>query len=169
MCSKFLLLIYKNCLIILNRGIFISNLSHCLKNVSPEYLELRKKFWELEKLVESNVNYDLLTEEEKEIHKTHNEAVKKGHFSYDDPFTNEKILTRLRHFLKNTCCGKACRHCIYNHENVTDERKKSNSRFNTAFWVYEEKNDDSYDDSMYFDGSNTRILKHPSRNYPYKS
>lgn len=159
MCKNYFVLTYKNIVILQNRSFITSNVISRVKTVSAEYVELRKKFWELEKFLEINVNYDLLTEKEKEIHKAHNEAVKKGHFSYDDPFTNEKILTRLRHFLKNTCCGKACRHCIYNHENVTDERKKNNSHFNTAFWVYEEKNNDTYDDSMYFDGSNTKRLK----------
>ena len=106
--KKYILLIYKNYLILQKRSFIKSNIT--VKNVSPEYKKLREKFWELEKIMESNVKYDLLTEKEKKIHKTHNEAVKKGHFSYDDPFTNEKVLTRLRHFLKSTCCGKACRH-----------------------------------------------------------
>lgn len=109
-CKNYFLLTYKNCLHVQNRSCMKSNVVSGIQSVGTEYAELRKKFWELEKVIERNVNYCLLTEKEKEIHKAHNEAVKKGHFSYDDPFTKEKILTRLRHFLKNTCCGKACRH-----------------------------------------------------------
>ena len=55
------------------------------------------------------------------------------HFTYDDPDTGLKVITRLRHHLKGSCCGNACRHCVYNHEGVPEERVKERV-FNSAFW-----------------------------------
>ena len=43
-------------------------------------------------------------------------------------------MTRLRHHLKGSCCGSACRHCVYNHEAVPFELRGAR-RFNSAFWV----------------------------------
>ena len=45
-----------------------------------------------------------------------------------------QVMTRLRHHLKGTCCGSACRHCVYNHEAIPYELRGA-KRFNTAFWV----------------------------------
>lgn len=78
------------------------------KNADLE--EKRKRFKELEEKYQTFLSLDKLTEDEKTIHFLHAEAVEKGHFTYDDPFLEEKILTRLRHFLKGKCCGKSCRH-----------------------------------------------------------
>lgn len=75
-----------------------------------EYLSKRQLFWEQENVFQKNIKIYLLTEEEKAIHHKHNEAIKNGHFSYNDPISNEKIITRWRHFLRGSCCGKACRH-----------------------------------------------------------
>lgn len=75
-----------------------------------DYDEKRKKFQELEVQYRKLLNIDKLTTEEKRIHNLHAEAVARGHFTYDDPSSNEKVLTRLRHFLKGKCCGKSCRH-----------------------------------------------------------
>ena len=49
-------------------------------------------------------------------------------------------MTRLRHHLKGSCCGSACRHCVYNHEAVPSELTGA-KRFNTAFWVDATDND----------------------------
>ena len=70
---------------------------------------------------------------EKIIWKAHKEAIEDLHFTYDDPDTGLKVITRLRHYLKGTCCGNACRHCVYNHESVPEERVKERI-FNSAFW-----------------------------------
>ena len=43
-------------------------------------------------------------------------------------------MTRLRHHLKGTCCGSACRHCVYNHEAIPYELRGA-KRFNSSFWV----------------------------------
>ena len=45
-----------------------------------------------------------------------------------------QVMTRLRHHLKGTCCGSACRHCVYDHEAIPYELRGA-KRFNTAFWV----------------------------------
>ena len=83
---------------------------------------------------ESTVDYGRLTTQEKHIHEKHKEAIENFHFTYDDPETGLKVVTRLRHFLKGTCCGNACRHCVYNHQNVDPERARSRL-FNSAFWI----------------------------------
>lgn len=79
-------------------------------NFSTKKSEKIKLFWENEIVHKANLTYDLLTNEEKQIHNLHEEAVSKGHFTYHDPKTNERILTRLRHYLRGKCCGNACRH-----------------------------------------------------------
>ena len=101
---------------------------------SERQAAMRAEFLKLEEDWEDKVNYTKLTLREKLIHKKHNEAVKDFHFTYDDPDTGLKVITRLRHFLKGTCCGNACRHCIYNHQNV-DKQFKEKKLFNTAFWI----------------------------------
>ena len=62
------------------------------------------------------------------------------HWTYIDPKTGLKAVTRFRHYCKKRCCGSACRHCIYKHENV-DEDKKKHIRFNSAFFVKMENYD----------------------------
>lgn len=76
----------------------------------PEQTNKMKMFWEKEMLLKSNLQYDSLSKDDKEIHDLHDYAIRKGHFTYDDPKTNERIRTRLRHFLRGKCCGNACRH-----------------------------------------------------------
>jgi hypothetical protein len=41
---------------------------------------------------------------------------------------------RWRHYSKGSCCGKACRHCVWDHEKVSDERKAERI-YNSAFWI----------------------------------
>lgn len=76
----------------------------------PEQTNKMKMFWEKEMLLKSNLQYDSLSKDDREIHDLHDDAIRKGHFTYDDPKTNERIRTRLRHFLRGKCCGNACRH-----------------------------------------------------------
>nr|CAD7447189.1 unnamed protein product [Timema bartmani] len=106
----------------------------------PVQIKQRFEFWELENELESKVDYDYLSDLEKRIHACHGEAVQRGHFTYDDPETGDRVLTRLRHFLKGACCGSACRHCIYDHIKVP-EVKKRGRRFNSAFWLYDDTAD----------------------------
>ena len=95
---------------------------------------LRAEFLSREKEWERGVVYSKLSDREKQIHEKHNQAVFNLHFTYDDPESGLKVLTRLRHFLKGTCCGNACRHCIYNHQNV-DPTLSKKKVFNSAFWI----------------------------------
>ncbi|PSN36031.1 hypothetical protein C0J52_21429 [Blattella germanica] len=99
--------------------------------------ERRRKFWEQEKKFEAGVDYSRLNETEKLIHKMHAEAVERGHFTYDDPENGDRVFTRLRHFLKGSCCGSACRH--------VPEIKKKARKFNTAYWTYDEDIDTTAD------------------------
>lgn len=80
------------------------------KSTVPKQTNKMKIFWENETLLKSNLQYDLLSKDDKEVHDLHENAIRKGHFTYDDPKTNERIRTRLRHFLRGKCCGNACRH-----------------------------------------------------------
>ena len=41
---------------------------------------------------------------------------------------------RWRHYSKGSCCGKACRHCVWDHEKVPEERKAERI-YNSAFWI----------------------------------
>ncbi|KAJ9579763.1 hypothetical protein L9F63_004600 [Diploptera punctata] len=136
---------------VIEGGIFEINLKHIRdfsnekeenmpKVKDPQQIEKRRKFWEQEKTFEAQVDYSRLNDMEKLIHKTHAEAVARGHFTYDDPENGDRVLTRLRHFLKGSCCGSACRHCIYDHIKVPEIKKKSR-KFNTAYWTYDENTD----------------------------
>ena len=108
---------------------------------------LREEFLQSEIEWEKRVDYQRLTEREVTIHEKHNEAVKNLHFTYDDPETGLKVITRFRHFLKKTCCGNACRHCIYDHQNV-DKQFRERKIFNSAFWIdnpdYVESEEDEF-------------------------
>ncbi|KAK2723524.1 hypothetical protein QYM36_002008 [Artemia franciscana] len=104
------------------------------KQLTSGQKALRKRYWEFETEWNRKVDLGSLSEEEKLINRIHNEAVINGHFTYDDPATGNRVMTRLRHFLKGTCCGNACRHCVYNHEAVPKSMQKT-MRFNSAFWV----------------------------------
>jgi len=104
--------------------------------------EMREQFFAAERVFESQVDYSKLSSEELRIHQAHREAIDNLHFTYDDPQTGLKVITRLRHFLKGTCCGNACRHCVYQHQNVDPVLAKKRL-FNSAFWIddpnYEER------------------------------
>ena len=108
---------------------------------------MREEFLQSEIEWEKRVDYKRLSDREVLIHEKHNEAVKNLHFTYDDPETGLKVITRLRHFLKKTCCGNACRHCIYDHQNV-DKQFRERKLFNSAFWVdnpdYVESEEDEF-------------------------
>jgi hypothetical protein len=102
---------------------------------------LRDEFLRQEADREAAVDHGRLTAAEELIHRCHAEAVGRFHFTYDDPATGLRVMTRYRHFLRGSCCGSACRHCIYRHENVVgggpaDTNAKEHRKvFNTSFWV----------------------------------
>ena len=80
------------------------------EELNKELKVLREKFYEDEIIRNSIVKLELLTLEEQEIHWKHLEAIDKKYFTYEDPSTGNRVMTRLRHFLRGSCCGNACRH-----------------------------------------------------------
>ena len=94
----------------------------------------RQEYLAFEQDWESRVVLDQLSEQEKAINSLHKEAIEGLHWTYIDPQSGKKVFTRLRHYLKGRCCGSACRHCVYNHENVSAD-KQGLKVFNSAFWV----------------------------------
>jgi hypothetical protein len=97
--------------------------------------QLRAEFVRQEAVREAAVDASQLTAAEQLICESHAAAVARFHFTYDDPATGLRVMTRYRHYLRGSCCGNACRHCIYAHENVADAEVKARRFFNTAFWI----------------------------------
>ncbi len=79
-----------------------------LKKDSAEWKVKRKQFMEAEIEWDRKVCWESLSAQEAQIVRTHKQAVLNGHFTYDQG--DKKVKTRLRHFLRGTCCGNACRH-----------------------------------------------------------
>lgn len=79
-----------------------------VKKDSAEWKVKRKQFMEAEIEWDRKVCWESLSAEEAQIVRTHKQAVLNGHFTYDQG--DKKVKTRLRHFLRGTCCGNACRH-----------------------------------------------------------
>jgi hypothetical protein len=92
-----------------------------------------ERFWYAERMLDAGVRPEMLSDVDKEIHRRHGEAVARMKLMYDDPATGLKVLTRLKHFTRNECCGSACRHCVYGYEKVSED-KRERRKFNTAFW-----------------------------------
>jgi len=95
----------------------------------------REEFLRQEADREAAVDISQLSDAEQLIRECHAAAVARFHFTYDDPATEFRVMTRYRHYLRGSCCGNACRHCIYAHENVMDAEVKARRHFNSAFWV----------------------------------
>ena len=55
---------------------------------------------------------------ERQWRRVHAAAVARGLDAYIDPATGYQVWTRLYLRNKGPCCGNACRHCPYGHENV---------------------------------------------------
>lgn len=117
-----------------SRPFSISSAIHQKKELSPEIKAKREKYLAFEADFESKVDYSQLSEQEKQIHQLHKEAVQDFKWTYIDPASGNKVNTRFRKYLLDKCCGSGCRHCIYDHQNV-EEAQKGLKRFNSAFWV----------------------------------
>src|SRR5437868_13823799 len=96
----------------LKSGRFNSNTAECNGR------KVNKDFLRSEELYAKESPHNRLTADQLLIVGKHDLAISKGQFTYDDPATGYKVFTRLRHFLRGSCCGNGCRHCIYDHENV---------------------------------------------------
>ncbi|KAK4293562.1 hypothetical protein Pmani_033751 [Petrolisthes manimaculis] len=104
------------------------------RKLAEENRKRREQFEAREREREAEVDRSLLRPEDLEVYEAHKAAVARGHFTYDDPYTGYRVMTRLRHYWRGSCCGNACRHCIYEHDNVA-QREKAQRVFNSAFWV----------------------------------
>lgn len=86
------------------------------RKVLEERKKMREEFQAKEAHWEGLVDRNLLSAEDVKIYEEHKAAVARGHFTYDDPLSGYRVMTRLRHFLRGSCCGNACRHvsiCLY--------------------------------------------------------
>ena len=82
------------------------------KPPKSEFKADREAYEAFEREWEKNVNYNLLSPLEKEIHLKHKEAIEDLKWTYLDPISGKKASTRFKHYCRNKCCGSACRHCI---------------------------------------------------------
>ena len=53
----------------------------------------------------------------------HEAACRSGAHGYTDPETGYHVFTRLGHLARGRCCGAGCRHCPFDHEAVTADRR----------------------------------------------
>ncbi|VDN04980.1 unnamed protein product [Thelazia callipaeda] len=69
--------------------------------------------------------YTAMTTEERDIYMAHLKAIRERRLTYKDPITKSIVKTVSHHLLRGKCCGDGCRHCPYQHENVTPEMRRS--------------------------------------------
>ncbi|XP_030063210.1 uncharacterized protein C1orf53 homolog [Microcaecilia unicolor] len=74
-----------------------------------------------------------LSEAEKRIMESHEQACRAGQENYVDPETGYLVFTRFAHLQRGQCCGCGCRHCPYGQVNVKDPAKKK--QFNSFFYI----------------------------------
>jgi len=58
-----------------------------------------------------------------ELERLHALACEAGQEFYTDPDTGFRVMTRVAHLKRGSCCGGRCRHCPFNHEGVERIRK----------------------------------------------
>lgn len=75
-----------------------------------------------------------LTIKERNVYEQHMAAVQKRQLTYKDPETNNEVMTVTALLLQEKCCGNACRHCPYEHENVPPD-KRHKKVFNGAYYL----------------------------------
>jgi hypothetical protein len=69
---------------------------------------------------ETNVDTNTFT---LEIEEAHRAAELCGASTYKDPATGYNVFTKSSHLKRGKCCGSACRHCPFDHINVTQRIK----------------------------------------------
>ena len=89
-----------------------------MEGLTEKQRATREKFWEAEKAWDAQIRWGELSPREVEIVLAHKEAVVNGHFTYDNA-EGLKVVTRLRHFLKGSCCGNSCRHVSFSFPSST--------------------------------------------------
>ena len=60
-----------------------------------------------------------LREMDQQIEELHRIACNNKKTFYEDPTTGFSVFTEYAHLKRGKCCGSACRHCPYHHQNVT--------------------------------------------------
>ncbi|XP_073244073.1 uncharacterized protein [Porites lutea] len=78
------------------------------------------------------LQWNKLSENEKNIYFAHKTACLKGENTYTDPVTGYMVFTEEFLRKRRACCGNGCRHCPYGQENAPEQSKK---KFNSAFYV----------------------------------
>jgi hypothetical protein len=58
-----------------------------------------------------------------DIEDLHRTACARGEMTYTDPLTSFMVFTSLSHQKRGKCCGSGCRHCPYDHINVSPHRR----------------------------------------------
>ena len=81
-----------------------------MEGLNEKQKAARSAFLAAERERKKVIDYGRLTAEDLEIIEAHDLAVASGHFTYDDRKLGKKVMTRLRHHLRGSCCGNACRH-----------------------------------------------------------
>lgn len=66
----------------------------------------------------------LLSAEDWEIVRRHQEACESELSFYEDPQSGLFVMTSFHHSKRKKCCGSACRHCPHGQVNVKKESKK---------------------------------------------
>ncbi|KAL1238023.1 Uncharacterized protein TPS_02596 [Trichinella pseudospiralis] len=78
-------------------------------------------------------DYIKLDPASRDIVQAHWSAVKNHHLFYKDPKSKLFVLTVTSLLLNGECCGRSCRHCPYDHVNVS-EAMKQKTFWNGAFY-----------------------------------
>lgn len=79
------------------------------------------------------LQWENLSEDEKNVYLAHKTACMNGENGYLDPVTGYMVFTEEFLSKRKTCCGNGCRHCPFGHENVPHSQRKK--KFNSAFYV----------------------------------
>ncbi|KRX24418.1 Uncharacterized protein T07_5030, partial [Trichinella nelsoni] len=115
-------------------------INHALKVIEEQKkdgktIRLPYNMWKLamDKCQISYNDYIKLDPLSRDIVQAHWSAVKNHHLFYTDPKTKLFVLTVTSLLLNGECCGRSCRHCPYDHVNVSEEMKQK-TFWNGAFF-----------------------------------
>lgn len=78
--------------------------------------------------------YNGLTSQERAIYLAHLRAIEERRLTYKCPITGSTVMTISQLLVNKKCCGSACRHCPYEHENVPAD-KKGEKIWNGVYYV----------------------------------
>lgn len=78
----------------------------------------------------------------------HDAACANGETTYQDPETGYVVFTRIGLAMREKCCGAGCRHCPFEHANVSVEKRAR--RIQQAAWLSEIRPRHDYDITLLF-------------------